>query len=89
MAALTRFWRKNQQKNNRMLVVRHFCAVTRHELGRALTCHYMFRSLHAAVQFLGEQGVPTVDRRSLVEVRQHVEWWDENTRVNVREGTTI
>ncbi|CAM9379829.1 unnamed protein product [Pylaiella littoralis] len=36
-----------------------------------------------ALQLKKANGVPTVDRRSLVEVRQHVEWWDENTRVNV------
>lgn len=50
-----------------------------------LTCHCIVGSLHAVVPCLVWQGVPTVDRRSLVEVRQHVEWWDENSRVNVRQ----
>ncbi|CAN0380626.1 unnamed protein product, partial [Ectocarpus sp. 12 AP-2014] len=30
-----------------------------------------------------KEGVPTFDRQSLIEVRQHLEWWDENFMVNV------
>lgn len=34
----------------------------------------------------GWQGVATMDRQSLIEVRQHVEWWDDNFMINVRTG---
>eukprot|EP00903_Cladosiphon_okamuranus_P011838 g11123.t1 len=36
-----------------------------------------------ALQLKEANGVPTMDRQSLIEVRQHVEWWDENFMVNV------
>ncbi|CAM9120662.1 unnamed protein product [Ectocarpus sp. 8 AP-2014] len=36
-----------------------------------------------ALQLKEVNGVPTFDRQSLIEVRQHLEWWDENFMVNV------
>lgn len=43
----------------------------------------MWASLGAVI-LLGWQGIQMMDRLSLIEVRQHVEWWDENFMVNVR-----
>eukprot|EP00752_Nemacystus_decipiens_P008004 g7151.t1 len=36
-----------------------------------------------ALQLKEANGIPMMDRKSLIDVRQHVEWWDENFMVNV------
>lgn len=38
---------------------------------------------HQLLSVADWQGVPTLDRLSLIAVRQHMEWWDENFMVNV------